>query len=226
MLPVRGRRETAIVIPVVILITFLVCLYSHNLWVGLVLIVWVPLQIYVEKLLFPQLSELVVTNERLLLRAGSRFTSWVSNDNIEIEIAAKDEFASFSLRPKGHNFSPAKVYVKSVSPFREGKQLADLLSYHGYQCSIKPYVGGAANLCDAYDSEIQKVTAAGTTSSAKVPPGIAVTHAFLTHQLRSIVIAIPLPTFSGIDLTAPRLPVERETPDLGAIGYQFGVDRD
>ncbi|MFA6210509.1 MAG: hypothetical protein WC714_13860 [Candidatus Obscuribacterales bacterium] len=188
--------------------------------------VCVPLRIYAKKLLFPQLSELVITNERLLLRAGSRFTSWVSNDNIEIEIAAKDEFASFSLRPKGHNFSPAKVYVKSVSPFREGKQLADFLSYHGYQCSLKSYAGGVANLCDAYDGEIQKGTAAGTTSSAKVPPGIAVTHAFLTHQLRSIVSAIPLPSFSAIDLTVPRLPVEGETSDLGAIGYQFGVDRD
>lgn len=226
MLPIRGRRETAFVIPVVILITFLVCLYLLDLWVGLVMLVYVPLQIYAKKLLFPQLSELVITNERLLLRAGSRFTSWVSNDNIEIEIAAKDEFASFSLRPKGQNCSPAKVYVKSVSPFREGKQLADLLIYNGYQCYLKSYVGGAANLCDAYHREIRKDTATGTISSANVPPGIAVTHAFLTHQLRSIVLAIPLPSFSAIDLTAPRLSPEPEPADLGATGYQFGVERE
>lgn len=213
----RKKARTVVTTCIVIFLLFLIAgLVSKEVLTFLILLSSLLLGIWLvyfgmKSLITPEFSELIVTNQRLLLRAGPRCYVWVSNYDCSIEILVREEFSALIIRPISTDRSPAEVYIKSSSPSQMGFQLSDLFRT----------IVNSQPLVDKRTNAILR-----TTSSAKVPPGIAVTHAFLSHQLRSIVSAIPLPSFSAIDLTAPRLPVERETPDLGAIGYQFGVDGD
>lgn len=197
---------------------------------------------------FPDFSELLVTNQRLILRAGSGYTEWISDYDCEIEVFVIADIASFAVRPVVVSCSPREVYVKSRSPFEAGKELADLLRSMREKSLIEDrnsaYTIGGANRADSNN---------GSAIGASIPPGIIVTHAFLCNQLRSIVAAIPLLSFVEAEqivsqyrlapLEASALPAAvfpenasasettESSPDsdlsldLGATGYQFGVDQ-
>lgn len=183
------------------------------------------------KVTFPDYNELVVTNQRLILRAGAAYTEWVSDYDDEIEVFVLAELSSFAVRPSGPTCSPREVYVKSVSPFQNGRQLADLLrSFRETRLlesgspldSIRP----AQSVSSAYS------TTSSAATASHFPPGIAVTHAFLSHQLGSLIASFEvLSTIKILSASADTSqntdsPAKTATPyELGDIGYQFGVDK-
>lgn len=203
---------------------------------------------------FPDFSELLVTNQRLILRAGSEVTEWISDYDCEIEVFVIADIASFALRPAVLSCSPREVYVRSSSPFAEGKELADLL--RSFSRNVPLSAEDAVNSISSVAGKVSSYSITGgvsVPSASNVPPGVAVTHVFLSEQLRSIIAAIPLLSFveaeSIVSQSIPAqgqasaLPAEvfsdtssasetTESPpdsdaslDLGATGYQFGVDQ-
>lgn len=203
------------------------------------------------KVTFPDYSELVVTNRRLILRAGAAYTEWISDYDNEIEVFVLAEISSFAVRPSGRSCTPCEVYVKSVSPFQNGRQLADLLR------SFRE-----ARLLESGSPLLSNSITSSASTPAHFPPGIAVTHAFLSHQLRSFIASIPLlpvipviPVLPTADIgsvtSLPETRFESDTalpaevlsantdasqsaesspsihtsPELGDTGYQFGVDK-
>jgi len=183
----------------------------------LVVVLWALWNMFkfLKRILSADFSELVVTNQRLLLRSGSRLKVWVSNYESAIEVRTNEEYATVVIRPTLRSCAPEQVYVKTSEPFAYGRELNELL------LSIK---------------QTSSVSAAiprdGTVGSARVPAGIVVTHAFLCSQLRTIIAAIPLPSFAQVDFGSSNLPPitqpsqdSNTSPDLGATGYQFGVDQ-
>lgn len=185
------------------------------------------------KLMFPQPAELVVTNQRLLLRSGTRFRVWVSNYDSEIEVFVMEEFATFVVRPNIDSCSPREVFVKSVSPFQQGKHLAALLRSLSEGQLLARNVHA---ISIASGAEISSISS--SSHLPIVPPGIAVTHACLSHQLRSLIASIPsvsvIPELQSkqvlsVSANAPqgtKLSQKDDTPlELGNTGYQFGVDK-
>jgi len=197
---------------------------------------------------FPDFNELLVTNQRLILRAGSGYTEWISDYDCEIEVFAIADIASFAVRPAVVSCSPREVYVKSRSPFADGKELADLLRSFSRNSHL-----AARDALHSISSNDGNLTSHSVADGASVPPGIAVTYVFLSEQLRSIVAAIPLLSFveaeqivsqfrlapleasafpsaeisdSGSASETTKSPPESDVSlDLGATGYQFGVDQ-
>lgn len=201
-----------------------------------------------SKFLAPDITELLVTNHRLVLRAGADYSEWVSAGDCDIEVRFLSDIAGFALRPIGQALSPPEVYVKSDSPLQDGRELADLLRSMREKSLLEErnsaYAASRANRADSLN---------GSAVGVSIPPGIIVTHAFLCNQLRSIVAAIPLLSFVEAEqivsqyrlapLQASALPsaVFSANPsaseitesssesdvslDLGATGYQFGVDQ-
>lgn len=188
------------------------------------------------KVTFPDYSELVITNQRLILRAGAAYTEWVSDYDNEVEVLVLAELSSFVVRPSGSSSSPREVYVKSVSPFQNARQLADLLRSFRENAS---FVSSSTINSIASGAEISSISSSNHLPI--VPPGIAVTHACLSHQLRSLIASIPsIPSVSAIPVlqSKPVLSVrgngsqstEMSQKDdtrleLGDTGYQFGVDK-
>ncbi len=178
-------------------------------------------------------SELVITNQRLILRAGAAYTEWVSDYENEVEVFVLAELSSFAVRPSGSSCSPREVYVKSVSPFQNGRQLADLLrSFRENASSVRSSTINSI----ASGAEISSISS--SSHLPIVPPGIAVTHACLSHQLRSLIASIPsvsvIPELQSKQVlsasaNAPqstKLSQKDDTPlELGNTGYQFGVDK-
>ncbi len=197
---------------------------------------------------FPDFNELLVTNQRLILRAGSGYTEWISDYDCEIEVFAIADIASFAVRPAVVSCSPREVYVKSPSPFADGKELADLLRSFSRNSHL-----AAQDALHSISSNDGAGSSHSFTGGVSVPPGIAVTYVFLSDQLRSMVAAIPLLSFTEAEqivsrnrlapLEASALPAAvfsasasatetaESSPDsdvsldLGATGYQFGVDQ-
>ena len=197
---------------------------------------------------FPDFNELLVTNQRLILRAGAGYTEWISDYDCEIEVFCIADIASFAVRPSVVSCSPREVYVKSRSPFGDGKELAELLRSFRRNNHL-----AARDAVDRISSIDGTVSSHGFTGGASVPPGIAVTYVFLSEQLRSIVAAIPLLSFVEAEqiVSQYRLAPPEASPspaavfpnsasaiettesspdsdgplDLGATGYQFGVDQ-
>ncbi len=198
---------------------------------------------------FPDFSELLVTNQRLILRAGSGYTEWISSYDCEIEVFVIADIASFAVRPAVVSCSPREVYVKSRSPFEDGRELAELLRSFSRDSHL------------AARDAVQSISSTDTLAShsisggASIPPGIAVTYVFLSGQLSSIVAAIPLLSFfeaeqmvsqhrvaplearpfhypaavfpdsASATETTESSPDSDASLDLGATGYQFGVDQ-
>ena len=157
------------------------------------------------KVTFPDYSELVVTNQRLILRAGAAYTEWISDYDNEIEVFVLAEISSFAVRPSGRSCTPREVYVKSVSPFQNGRQLADLLR------SFRE-----ARLLESGSPLVSNSITSSASTPAHFPPGIAVTHAFLSHQLRSFIASIPLlPVFPVLPVI-PVIPV-LPTADIASV---------
>jgi hypothetical protein len=199
------------------------------------------------KVTFPDYSELVVTNQRLILRAGAAYTEWISDYDNEIEVFVLAEISSFAVRPSGRSCTPREVYVKSVSPFQNGRQLADLLRSFREACLLES------------GSPLIVLVLPAVLAPQLIFQGIAVTHAFLSHQLRSFIASIPLlpviPVLPTADIasvtslpetryesdtalpaevlsantdasqSAETSPTTHTPPELGDSGYQFGVDK-
>lgn len=182
------------------------------------------------KFILPNYSELVVTNQRLILRAGPAYIEWVSDYGNEIEVFVLAELSSFAVRPSGPSCSPREVYVKSVSPFQNGRQLADL--FRSFRETRMLESG----------SPLDSNSITGSAGApAHVPPGIAVTHAFLSHQLRTLIWSISgISGIPGISVLPPTKslsacadasqcaessPTTQTPPELGDTSYQFGVDK-
>lgn len=183
----------------------------------LVVVLWVfwIMSKFLKRILSADFSELVVTNQRLLLRSGTRLKVWVSNYESAIEVLTNEEYAAVVIRPTLTSCAPEQVYIKTSEPSRYGSELIELLLSNKQTSSVS-----AAS------------PISGIVGSAKVPPGIVVTHAFLCSQLRTIIAAIPLPSFAQVDLGSSQLPPiiqpsddSNSSSDLGATGYQFGVDQ-
>ncbi len=192
------------------------------------------------ELLFPQYSELVVTNQRLLLRAGPRFVAWVSNYDREIEVFVMEEFAAFAVRPNIDSCSPHEVFVKSVSPFHQGKHLAALLRSLS-EGQLLAGSGHANSITSGAKISPSLSLSLKPHLPSSLPPGIAVTHAFLSQQLRSLIASIPvapvipeMAVLSAINSLSASADASQNTDlrpnthtanQLGDTGYQFGVDK-
>ncbi|MBA4078901.1 MAG: hypothetical protein C0508_27980 [Cyanobacteria bacterium PR.023] len=189
-------------------------LHKTYLLVVVLWALWIMFK-FLKRILSADFSELVITNQRLLLRSGTRLKVWVSNYESAIEVLTNEDYATVVIRPTLRSCAPEQVYVKTSEPSRYGSELIELL------LSVKQtsFVSAA-------------IPVGGTVGSAKAPPGIVVTHAFLCSQLRTFIAAIPLPSFAQVDFGSSQLPPliqlsedSKSSSDLGATGYQFGVDQ-
>ncbi len=207
----KVQRRVLFSLPVFFFCIFLAAAQFPLLMVGLegMLVTWIILWFVFNgsiKLVFPHPEELVVTNQRLLLRSGARFRVWVSNYDSEIEVFVREEFATFVVRPNIDSCSPREVFVKSVSPFQQGKHLAALLrslreaQLLAADSSIDSPANSIASGAKVYSSLPLSLSAnLSPVLAPHAPPGIAVTHAFLSHQLRLLIASIAVvPALSAI----------------------------